>query len=158
MSPVRWLLGDPRWSRVLGKAGQQSWGQQNMSRGAERRSSGWLQASWRWGQSLKKHHQRVCRHCRSCATVPRVLLHCQDSPHAVAEAGQSFPRRKTRMWLLPGGSAAAEAFPGVCPCSTGQAMVLAGLQHIGFARHSAHTQVLETQIASEQAEGRAVLP
>lgn len=46
----------------------------------------------------------------------------------------------------------------MCPGSAGWVVVLAGLQHVGFARRSAHAQALETQVASEQAEGRAVLP
>lgn len=97
MSPARWLLGEPRWSHVLGKAGQQSWDRRDVNRGAERGSSEWLQASRRWGRSLKKNHWEFVDTAGAVPPSLWVLLHCQDSPHTVAEDGQSFPPRKTQM-------------------------------------------------------------
>lgn len=113
-------------------------GAEDLTKGIQGCSKRKIQVSQRWGQSLKKHLQRVCRRCKSCAAVTRVQM-CpiphswRGSPDAVSVAvGDVFPAGRCGPCSFPAASpwhrgrsrAAAEALPGVCP---GRGTALAGL-------------------------------
>lgn len=94
-------------------------GAEDLTKGIRGCSKHKIQVSQRWGQSLKKHHQRVCRYCKRCTAVTRVQM-CpiphswRGSPDAVSVAGRRcFPHRKMWTSLLPRGFSLA---PGQVPC------------------------------------------
>lgn len=98
--PVCWA----KWGCSPGAGGVRAKGLTKGSQGCLKHK---IQVSKRLGKTLKKHHQRVCTHSKSCAALTSVqmcpLLHSWlGSPDAVSAAGQSwFPHRKTWMLLLP---------------------------------------------------------